>query len=85
VGAFSISIEGARGFLDERVQKAISLGIAKINVDTEVRIAFTTAMRGPLTDSSKEFDPREILGSAKDAKKGVVKGKMRLFRSLGEA
>jgi fructose-bisphosphate aldolase class II len=84
-GKYGARLEGARGIPDEHIQKAISLGIAKINIDTDMRLAFTATMREVLTDWPKEFDPRKIMGPAKDAMKEVVKGKMRLFRSSGKA
>jgi len=84
-GKYGAQLEGAKGIPDEQIQKAISLGIAKINIDTDLRLAFTATMREVLRDSPKEFDPQRILGPAKDAMKEIVKGKMRLFRSSGKA
>ena len=81
---YGAQLEGAKGIPEEHIQKAISLGIAKINIDTDLRLAFTATVREVLTNSPKEFDPRKILGPAKDAMKEVVKGKMRLFRSSGK-
>ncbi|MDH5376626.1 MAG: class II fructose-bisphosphate aldolase, partial [Candidatus Bathyarchaeota archaeon] len=69
---------------EEHIRKAISLGIAKINIDTDLRLAFTATVREFLVKSPKMFDPRKILGSAKEAMKEVVKSKMLLFRSSGK-
>ena len=82
---YGAQLEGAKGIPEEHIQKAISLGIAKINIDTDLRLAFTATVREVLTNSPKEFDPRKILGPAKDAMKEVIKGKMRLFDSSGKA
>jgi fructose-bisphosphate aldolase class II len=82
---YGAQLEGAKGIPEENIKKAISLGIAKINIDTDLRLAFTVAVREVLVNSPKEFDPRKILGPAKDAMKEVVKGKMRLFGSTGRA
>ena len=82
---YGAELSGAKGIPEEHIKKAISLGIAKINIDTDLRLAFTAAVREFLTKSPKEFDPRKILGSAKKAMKGVVGGKMRLFGSAGKA
>jgi fructose-bisphosphate aldolase class II len=82
---YGAQLEGASGVPEEHIRKAISLGIAKINIDTDLRLAFTAAVREVLTNSPKEFDPRKILGPAKDAMKQVVKEKMQLFRSSGKA
>jgi fructose-bisphosphate aldolase class II len=81
---YGAELTGARGIPEEHIQKAISLGIAKINIDTDLRLAFTATVREVLANSPKEFDPRKILGPAKEAMKEVVKGKMRLFGSSGK-
>jgi fructose-bisphosphate aldolase class II len=78
-------LSGAKGIPEEQIKMAISLGIAKINIDTDLRLAFTATVREVLVNSPKEFDPRKILGPAKEAMKEVVKGKMRLFGSSGKA
>ena len=82
---YGAELGGAKGIPEEHIQKAISMGIAKINIDTDLRLAFTAAVREVLANSPKEFDPRKILGPAKEAMKQVIKGKMRLFRSSGKA
>jgi fructose-bisphosphate aldolase class II len=82
---YGAQLEGAKGIPEEHIQKAISLGITKINIDTDLRLAFTATVREVLANSPKEFDPRKILGPAKDAIKEVVKSKMRLFGSSGKA
>ncbi|NWF86602.1 class II fructose-1,6-bisphosphate aldolase [Candidatus Bathyarchaeota archaeon] len=82
---YGAELTGAKGILEEHIKKAISLGIAKINIDTDLRLAFTATVREVLTNSPKEFDPRKILGPAKEVMKEVVKGKMRLFGSSGKA
>jgi len=82
---YGAELGGAKGIPEEHIKKAITLGIAKINIDTDLRLAFTATVREVLTNSPKEFDPRKILGPAKDAMKEVIKGKMRLFDSSGKA
>jgi len=82
---YGAELAGAKGIPENHIKQAISLGIAKINIDTDLRLAFTAAVREVLADSPKEFDPRKILGPAKEAMKEVVKGKMRLFGSSGKA
>jgi len=81
---YGAELGGAKGIPEENIQKAISLGIAKINIDTDLRLAWTAAVREVLANSPKEFDPRKILGPAKEAMKQVVKGKMKLFGSTGK-
>jgi fructose-bisphosphate aldolase class II len=82
---YGAQLEGAKGIPEEHIKKAISLGITKINIDTDLRLAFTATVREVLTNSPREFDPRKILGPAKESVKEVVKGKMRLFGSSGKA
>ncbi len=82
---YGADLEGARGIPEDEIKKAIKLGIAKINIDTDLRLAFTATVREVLANSPKEFDPRKILGPARDAMKEVVKQKMQLFESAGKA
>jgi fructose-bisphosphate aldolase class II len=78
-------LENAHGVSDEAIAKAVKLGINKINVDSDLRIAFTAAVRETLINDKKAFDPRKILGPAKKLMKEVVKHKMELFGSAGKA
>ncbi len=82
---YGAELSGAKGIPEEEIKKAISLGIAKVNVDTDLRLAFTATVREVLANSPKEFDPRKILGPAKEAMKQVAKSKMQLFGSSGKA
>lgn len=82
---YGAELAGAKGIPESNIKQAITLGIAKINIDTDLRLAFTAAVREVLANSPKEFDPRKILGPAKEAMREVVKGKMRLFGSSGKA
>ena len=82
---YGAELGGAKGIPEAHIQKAVSLGIAKINIDTDLRLAFTATVREVLAKSPKEFDPRKILGPAKEAMKEVVKSKMQLFGSSGKA
>lgn len=82
---YGAELAGAKGIPEEHIKKAVSLGISKINIDTDLRLAFTGAVREVLATSPKQYDPRKILGPAKEAIKEVVKGKMRLFGSSGKA
>ncbi len=82
---YGAAISEAKGIPDEDIKKAISLGIQKINIDTDLRLAFTSTVREILVTLPKEFDPRKILGPAKEAMKEIVKGKMQLFGSAFKA
>jgi fructose-bisphosphate aldolase class II len=82
---YGAQLSGAKGIPESHIKKAVSLGISKINIDTDLRLAFTATVREFLANSPKEFDPRKILGPAKEAMKEVVRSKMRLFGSSGKA
>jgi len=82
---FGAKLPGAKGIPDEAIQKAVSLGISKINIDTDLRLSFVGALREILTTKPDEFDPRKILGPGREAIKQTVQSKMRLFGSSGKA
>ena len=75
----------ASGILEDDVRQAVLHGIAKITTDTDLRLAFTTAVREVLHAKPKEFDPRKILGPARDLMREVVAERMRVFGSAGRA
>jgi len=84
--AVGMKVSGARGVPEEQLRKAISLGVAKINVDTDLRLLFTAVLTGYLREHPDRFDPRQYLGPARDAVRTLVKDKIRLFRDpLGTA
>jgi fructose-bisphosphate aldolase class II len=76
-------LHGGSGLPDEIIQKAISLGTAKINVNTDNQIAFTSIVRKALAEMPKEWDPRRYLGPAREAVKQSVRAKIRLFGCSG--
>jgi fructose-bisphosphate aldolase class II len=81
---FGAKLPGAKGIPDEAIQKAVSLGISKINIDTDLRLSFVGALREVLTIKPEEFDPRKILGPGREAIKQTVQSKMKLFGSSGK-
>ncbi|WP_453992946.1 class II fructose-bisphosphate aldolase [Bacillus nitroreducens] len=78
-------LHGGTGIPLKDIQKSISLGTAKINVNTENQIASAKAVRETLAAKPEEYDPRKYLGPARDAIRETVKGKMREFGSSGRA
>lgn len=78
-------LHGGTGIPTHDIQKSISLGTAKINVNTENQIASAKAVRETLAAKPNEYDPRKYLGPARDAIKATVIGKMREFGSSGKA
>lgn len=81
---FGAKLPGAKGIPDDAIQKAISLGISKINIDTDLRLSFVGALREVLVTKPEEFDPRKILGPGREAIKQTVQSKMKLFGSSGK-
>ena len=78
-------LHGSSGVPAEALQKAISLGICKINIDTDLRIAFADGVKNFLKEDPDNFDPRKILGPAKKEMKEKVKEKMIIFGSANRA
>lgn len=74
----------ARGVMDEDIKKAIPLGIAKINIDTDLRLAFTAGIRESLHDLPTVIDPRKLLEPASLLMTEVARYKMHLFGSRGK-
>jgi fructose-bisphosphate aldolase class II len=77
-------LHGGSGLPDEIILKAISLGTAKINVNTDNQIAFTSIVRKALAEMPSEWDPRRYLGPAREAVKQSVRQKIRLFGCAGK-
>jgi fructose-bisphosphate aldolase class II len=78
-------LPGTRGVPEEFLARAAKMAVCKINVDTDLRIAMTGAIRQVFAESPSEFDPRKYLGPAREAVKQVVKGKVKLFGCAGKA
>lgn len=78
-------LHGGTGIPTKDIKRAISLGTAKINVNTENQIAGTKAVRDFLNSDANQYDPRKYLTPMRDAIKVTVQGKMREFGSAGQA
>ncbi len=77
--------KGATGVPDEDIKKAVQLGICKVNIATDLRLAFTCRVREYLQEHPETFKQDDYLGAGRDAVKEAIKGKMRLFGSSGKA
>ncbi len=75
----------ARGVLDVDIVEAIKLGVTKVNIDTDLRLAFTAGVREAIDDLPAVIDPRKLLEPASLLIKEVAKRKMKLFGSAGKA
>lgn len=89
VGDMPLVLHGGTGIPADMIKKAISLGVAKINVNTECQLAFQAATREYIEAGKdlqgKGFDPRKLLAPGFEAIKATVKEKMELFGSVGQA
>lgn len=74
--AYGGSIPGAKGVPEDMLRRAGTMGVCKINIDTDLRLAMTGAIRKFLAENPSEFDPRKYLGVGRDAIKGMVKHKL---------
>ncbi len=89
VGDMPLVLHGGTGIPADMIKKAISLGVAKLNVNTECQLAFQAATREYIEAGKdlqgKGFDPRKLLAPGFEAIKATVKEKMELFGSIGKA
>ena len=89
VGDMPLVLHGGTGIPADMIKKAISLGVAKINVNTECQLSFAAATREYIEAGKdlqgKGFDPRKLLAPGAEAIKATVKEKMELFGSVGKA
>ena len=88
-GDMPLVLHGGTGIPEDQIKKAISLGVAKINVNTECQLSFADATRKYIEAGKdlegKGFDPRKLLAPGTEAIKATVKEKMELFGSVGRA
>jgi len=89
VGDMPLVLHGGTGIPEDMIKKAISLGVAKINVNTECQLAFAAATRKYIEEGKdlegKGFDPRKLLAPGTEAIKQTVREKITLFGSAGKA
>ena len=89
VGELPLVLHGGTGIPADMIKKAISLGVAKINVNTECQLSFAAATRKYIEEGKdlqgKGFDPRNVLAPGFEAIKATVKEKMELFGSINKA
>lgn len=88
-GEMPLVLHGGTGIPADMIKKAISLGVSKINVNTECQLSFAAAVRAYIEAGKdlegKGFDPRKLLAPGVEAIKATVKEKMELFGSVGKA
>ena len=88
-GDLPLVLHGGTGIPEDKIKKAISLGVAKINVNTECQLSFAEATRKYIEAgkdlAGKGYDPRKLLKPGAEAIRATVKEKMELFGSVGKA
>lgn len=88
-GDLPLVLHGGTGIPEDQIKKAISLGISKINVNTDLQLVFAKGVREYIEagkdQQGKGFDPRKLLAPGAEAIKATVKEKMELFGSVGKA
>ncbi len=82
---YGAKLTGVQGVPDVEIRSAIRRGICKINTDTDIRVAFDAAVRKVISTQPQDFDPRHILGPAREIIQRVVEQRMKLFGSVGKA
>jgi len=82
---YGARLEGVKGVPDSQIKLAVKNGINKINTDTDLRIAFDAAVRKALKDNPQDFDPRHVLGPARQLITKVVEQRIRTFGSVNKA
>jgi len=81
---FGALLPGAKGITNRMLKHAVKLGINKVNIDSDLRLAFDAGVRKVIKTKPKVYDPRKILGPAKDLMKREARDKMRLLGSSGK-
>jgi fructose-bisphosphate aldolase, class II len=74
---YGAELPGAKGVPEEMIKRAVALGVCKVNIDTDLRLAMTATIRKYMAENPVEFDPRKYLGPARGAIKEVVRHKLK--------
>ena len=74
-------LHGGSGIPDDKIEKAIACGTSKINVNTELQVAWSEAVRRFLNENDKQYDPRKVIGSGEQAMKAKIREKVQLFKT----
>jgi fructose-bisphosphate aldolase class II len=85
VNQYGGKMPGATGVPMSELQESIKLGVSKINVDTDGRLAITAAIRKVFATTPEKFDPRDYLGPARESLALIIEGKMKDFGTAGHA
>lgn len=80
-----IVLHGASGVPEDQIREATKLGVNKINIDTDIRVAFSDALKEVFQNKPEEYDPRKLLTASMANMKKVVMGKIEMFGSCNKA
>lgn len=78
-----IVLHGSSGVPDDAIRRAVALGVRKINIDTDLRQGFMARLREVMAEHPEEYDPRKLLGPARDTLQKIIEQKMQVFGSAG--
>jgi fructose-bisphosphate aldolase class II len=85
IRAYGGDIKETYGVPVEEIQRGIASGVRKVNIDTDIRLAMTGAMRKSMAEHPSEFDPRAFLKAAISAAEGLCKARFEVFGCAGHA
>ncbi|MCC6574923.1 MAG: class II fructose-1,6-bisphosphate aldolase [Planctomycetes bacterium] len=85
INKYGGKIDDAHGLDDESYKRAISAGVCKVNIDTDLRLVWAATLRKLLAENPGEFDPRKLLGPAREAVRDEIKHKIKLLGSVAKA
>jgi fructose-bisphosphate aldolase class II len=85
INKYGGKMPNAKGVPEEAVTRGAGLGVCKVNIDTDIRLALTAKIREVYALKPDEFDPRNYLGPGREAIKAMVKHKLRVLRASGKA
>ncbi len=77
INKYGGNLLGAKGVPEDMLRKAAAMAVCKINIDSDIRLAVTAAIRHYMADNPKEFDPRKYLGEARDYTQAIVEHKIK--------
>jgi len=85
INKYGGNMPDAMGVPEDAISKAAKMGIAKVNIDTDLRMALTAKIRQVFAEKPEEFDPRKYLGPGREAIKDMVKHKLDILGCVGKA
>jgi fructose-bisphosphate aldolase class II len=85
INKYGGSMPDAKGVPEEAIAKAAKMGVCKVNIDTDLRMALTAKIRQVFAEKPEEFDPRKYLGPGREAIKNMVKHKLQVLGCAGKA